>query len=126
MDVSILSVSNANIGYLRDRTPTGELKPNILPVEARQTIAAKVQLTSTTTKKVIWGPEVITASIDFDFVDQDAINDLSFIDSSGNRQSVLSFSLGQLESFPSAEKAARKSLYKAISQKIIDAIIAKW
>ncbi len=60
--------------------------------------------------------------MDYDYVTQDSLQDLSFVTSSG-RQTVLSFSLGQLESIESAKTAAKEALYKKLAKRIAEALL---
>lgn len=123
--VSVLDVSNDKIGYRKDRDLDGKLRDNLMPIESRQSIKAEVSLKSTTTDEIVWGPRTISADIDYDYVEQDALKDLSFVNSSGKRETILSYSLGQLESVPSAQISVRHPLYQNLAKNIVTAIIGE-
>jgi len=124
--VEILSENTKQIGYKYDRDNQNQRKKNIRATENRQTIIAKVELIDIKTNEIKFGPFQVKADSEFDYVDPDSLNDLSFIDSNGNRSTVLSYSLGQLESIENAKEASLKPLYQNLSKKIVDAILAYW
>lgn len=124
--VSVSPKETSQIGYRRDRHKDGTLKKNIIPIEARDTITATVSIIERSTSRVVFGPIKITADTDYDFVDQDSLDDLSFIAPNGQRDTVLDFSLGQLESRGSAQIAAQKPLYRKLAKKIVDVISLQW
>lgn len=126
LQVNILDIVNDQIGYRKDRDPDGNLRKNLVATENRLTISAQVTLVSTLDNSVLYGPKIFTAFEDFDYVDQDTIDDLSFIDKQGNRETVLAFSLGQMESIGCAQDVALKPLYKKLSLAIVSAIRAEY
>lgn len=127
LKVKILSVNNNVIGFRRDRERTDEsLKENLRPAEGRQTIVVEASLLESSTDNVLWGPKTVTTDVDYDYVDPDSLQDLSFIDSTGARRTVLNFSLGQLEPIDSAQEAALKPLYRKIARKVVDLVIFEW
>lgn len=126
LKVELSPKETTQIGYRRDRHKDGTLKKNIVPIEARDTITATVSLIEKSSCKVVFGPIKITADTDYDFVDQDSLDDLSFFSQNGKRITVLDFSLGQLESRGSAQSAAQKPLYRKLAKKIVDVISFQW
>ena len=125
--VSIVKKSVDQIGYKYDRDIYDGLKKNLRATEGRLTVTAKVQLLEKKTDKVVLGPFTITADSEFDYVDPDSLNDLSFIDPvTKQRVTNLAYSLGQLESIESAKEATMFPLYVSLSKKIVDAISAYW
>lgn len=126
LQVSLSPINTSQIGYRRDRKKDGTLKKNITPIEARDRVTATVSIIERATSKVVLGPIKIDADTDYDFVDQDSLEDLSFITPEGTRDTVLDFSLGQLESRGSAQKAAQRPLYRKLAKKIVDVISLQW
>lgn len=124
--VRITDIQNNNIGYKKERNPDGSIRKNLMPIEGRESIFAEVALKSNLTGKSIWGPWPISADIDYDFVDQDSSKDLSFINKKGVKHTVLSYSLGQLESVACAQDSATFPLYKNLAKNIIRALIAEF
>ncbi len=124
--VKIIDSNTSQIGYKYDRNNENVRQNNLRATEGRQKITASVELIDRATNSTKFGPFEVSASSDFDYVDPDSLNDLSFIDPTGNRTTVLAFSLGQLESIESAKEAASKPLYEKLSKKIVDAISAYW
>ena len=125
LEVEIVDTTNDQIGYRKDRNPDGTLKKNLMPTESRQKVNAKVSLISNLDKEVIWGPKIISADVDYDYVEQDSLRDLSFLNAAGVRQTVLSFSLGQMESVGSAQDSALIPLYRRLAENIVDAIVGE-
>ena len=124
--VKIIDSNTSQIGYKYDRNNENVRQNNLRATEGRQKITASVELVDRISNSTKFGPFEVSASADFDYVDPDSLNDLSFIDPSGNRTTVLAFSLGQLESTENAKEAVSKPLYEQLSKKIVDAISAYW
>ncbi len=124
--VTILEESTNKIGYRYDRDLDGSLKKNLLPIENRQKIKLKVEIIDKKDKKNCFGPFEFTDDIDFDYVEEDTLRDLSFIDTNtGQRRTALAFSLGQLESISSAEDAAKTALYRKAARRLVDLLDSK-
>ncbi|KPK32514.1 MAG: hypothetical protein AMS24_04055 [Chlamydiae bacterium SM23_39] len=125
LNISILNTFDEQIGYRFDRDNKGKRKKNIMATEGRKKIKAKISLFSKKEKKIIFGPKIIETDVDYDYVTQDSINDLSFILPNGKRETVLQFSLGQLESISAAQKATLLPLYKSLAKKIVKIILSE-
>jgi hypothetical protein len=121
---SVISDGQEQIGYKHDRHKDGTVKKNVIPIEGRNTTKVKVSLIQKDTNNEVFGPFIFTSFADYDYVDEDSLNDLSFINPQNQRQTVLSFSLGQLESIASAQTAAKQNVYKKLAKQIVDAICA--
>jgi hypothetical protein len=126
LKIEIIDNKVNQIGYKYDRDKEDKRKKNLRQTESRQTITVNVEVVDNRTKETVIGPYKISADATFDYVDPDNLNDLSFIDSNGNRETVLAFSLGQLESFENAKDASLKPIYIELAQKIVDAISNQW
>ena len=125
LQVSILSDGDERIGYRYDRNPTtGELRKNIIGTENRETITVEVKLIDTYTQEVILGPEVISASADYDYVDSNSIRDLTFIQPNGHPTTIIDFSLGQLDSIEGAHDDAQTPIFRKLAQKIVDGLMS--
>ncbi len=127
LKIALVNGQNQTVGYRKDKQKvSGEIKKNIVGCEGRRGISANVTLYKGSTEEIAYGPYLITANTDYDYVDGDSIQDLAFINSDGIRTTVLPFSLGQLESVESAQEAASKPLYEKLAQKIADTIFSEW
>ncbi len=125
LKITINGASDETIGYRRDpQKVDGKIRENLLACEGRRSLTVEASL--------YWGPELafgpylLTADADYDYVDGDSIQDLTFINPSGALVTVLPFSLGQLEPIDSAQEAATYPLYSRIAQKIVDMIASEW
>jgi hypothetical protein len=115
----IVHFSNQTIGYRRDSQKiNGENKKNLVGCEGRKIGKVQVTLYESASSKIVLGPILIEADVDYDYVDGDSIQDLEFVDTQGMTQLVLPFSLGQLESSESAREAASKPWQIRIAKKI--------
>lgn len=124
--VKIIDSSTSQIGYKYDRDNENVRRKNLRATEGRQKVTAQVEIIDQNTNATKFGPFDVSATSEFDYVDPDSLNDLSFIDPTGRRNTVLAFSLGQLESIENAKEAALKPLYERLAKKIVDAISAYW
>ncbi len=126
--VVVLEICQDQIGYRTElMKENGEVRDNIRPTEGRQTMKARVTLERVDTQEIAWGPHVFSSDADYDYVDQDSLQDLAFVDPrTGLPTTVLRFSLGQLEPAENAQEAALTPLYRKLSQKILDAISLGW
>jgi hypothetical protein len=123
LHVAIVDTSSETVGYRRDQQKiSGEIKKNLLAVEARKKIVVEMSLYKTADNTLVYGPVRLEADSDYDYLDGDSIQDLAFIDTAGIQQTVLPFSLGQLESKETAQEATGRPLYKRLVQTMIDAL----
>jgi len=127
LEVKIQNGSIETVGYRRDRQIIkGESKKNLLASEGRRSMTVEAVLYHGKTDEVAYGPYVISADADYDYVDGDSLQDLAFTGSGGGQIIVLPFSLGQLESNEAAQEAAARPLYIQLAQKIVDVIFSEW
>ena len=123
LQASILQDQNEQIGYQYDRDPIkGSLIKRLIPNEGRRELVVEISLIDLRENQTLLGPLKVKGSSDYDFVNSDSIRDTSFIDPSGKRESVLFFSLGQLDSFEGASASAATPLYQKLSQKIVQGL----
>ena len=125
LQAAIVGSEGQTVGYRRDRQRvSGENQKNLVAAERRKTLVVEAALYESESDRIACGPFRVEAYVDFDYVDGDSIQDLVFIDPSGVSQTVLPFSLGQLESSEAAEEAAMRPLNDQIARKIVDALFA--
>lgn len=126
LDVSLVGDSDDRIGYRYDRNPqTGKLRDNIVGTENRRTLIATVSLVDTYTHAPVLGPQTVKAWADYDYVDQTSIKDLTFINDEGKSETVLDFSLGQLDSVDGAHDDASILIYRRMAQKIVGGLLVQ-
>jgi hypothetical protein len=123
LDARIIDDGEERIGYRYDRNPTtGSLRDNIVGTENRRSMAVEIQLIDAYTNEVVLGPEVIRASAEYDYVDQNSIRDLTFM-AEGKPQTVLGFSLGQLDSVDGAHNDVSLNLYRDVAHKVRERLL---
>lgn len=123
LKVSILGDTTEKIGFRFDRNEfTGQLETNLQPTEDRRTVTAQVVLVNSATGEEIIGPYLVSAYSDYDYTDINSIRSLSFFTPSGRRETVLNFSLGQVDSIEGAQDDAVVPLYRHLAKKIVDGI----
>lgn len=126
LDVAITSDGDSRIGYRYDRNPTsGKRRKNIVGTENRRTLVAEVKLIDNQTQETLIGPQVVKGYSEYDYVDSNSIRDLTFINSDGEPETVLDFSLGQLDSIEGAHDDSSIVAYRHLAQKIVDGIVIK-
>jgi len=119
----IISNQTSNVGWQYDRDPVSGTRINrLVPNEGRREVTVRFSLVAARTGKVVYGPIDVSAHVDYDFVDSDSLLDTSFLTPTGRRQSVLFFSLGQLDSMQGAQSSAREPLYQKLATKIVRGI----
>lgn len=119
LEGTIISDSYEHIGYQYDRSPVSGKRINrLIPNEGRREVILSISLIDASTRKTLYGPVKVAATSDFDFVDEDSLQDTSFIDMAGTRQSALFFSLGQLDSLEGARDVSKMPLYHKLARKI--------
>lgn len=125
--VSFKCAEAKTIGFRRDLEKIkGKETKNLIASEGRKSISIEAILYQKDTDKIAYGPYLIEADSDFDYVVGDAIQDLAFTTPTDPLVVVLPFSLGQLESNEAAQEAATKPIASRLAQKIVDAIAAEW
>lgn len=127
LEVKVATTSTEVVGYRIDpQKIKSEIKKNIVASEGRRNLSVEVALYSNTSEQPLWGPYIISADADYDYVDGDSHQQLTFVNSDGKNVVVLPFSLGQLESVEAAQAAANRPLCHKLVQKIVDSISCAW
>lgn len=125
LEVSITGSATQTVGYRIDpQKVDGEIKKDLLATEGRRSLSLEARLYRGS--ELIFGPYQVSADADYDYVDGDSIQDLTFTNPAGTLVTVLPFSLGQLEPNESAQEAAAAPLYARLAQKIVDVLSAEW
>ncbi len=127
LEVTVVGHSSQQIGYRRDPQDVyNTLRKNLLASEGRRTLTTTITLYKGASTEVVTGPYQVSVYADYDYVDGDSLQDLTFINAQGQQQTVLPFSLGQLEPKEAAYDAAATPLYFKIAHKIADMLDAEW
>ncbi|MBS3905006.1 MAG: hypothetical protein KGZ39_06745 [Simkania sp.] len=121
--VSLVDHNTEQLGWRYQRNVNGELKHELIATEARRHLTADVTLLDGVTEEILYGPVTIQAYADYDYYEPDSIQDLSFIDSFGVRQTSVRYSLGQLDSSEGASDAVLTPLGRQLAKKIVDRIL---
>ncbi len=126
LEVVVVSDGDERIGYRYDRDPnSGKRRVNIVGTENRRNLIVDVKLIDAYSQEVLIGPIQVKGRADYDYVDSNSIRDLTFTNSKGLTQTVINFSMGQLDSIEVAHDDAFTPIYRQIAQKIVDGIISQ-
>lgn len=121
LKVAIIGDQKETIGYSFDRhAESGKIEKNLMATENRRNLTATISLYDG--EEVIVGPLEITAGGEYDYVDVNSLRSLSFINENGKREKVITFSLGQLDSFEGAEDNVLTPTYRLLAGKIVRAL----
>jgi hypothetical protein len=111
------------IGWRYQKDVDGSIDKELIVVEGRLQLSVDIELINSISEEKLLGPLTITAFTDYDYYEPNVIQDLSFIDSAGKRQTSIKFSLGQLDSNEGAFDAIYPSLSCRLAKKIVDRIL---
>lgn len=117
LEIELDDKGSKNIGWEYDVVGTKAFK-RLVSNEARRTAIAKVTLIDQKTGKKIHDKIKVSATSDYDFVDPVTARQNAM----PSGQSVLSFSLGQLDSVDGAAIGAKTPLYKSLAQLIAQSL----
>ena len=127
LEIKILKSEKETIGFRKDKQKVdGQVKRNMVACEARKILSIEATLFHGNSEEIAYGPYFLAGDVDLDHVDGDSYQDLTFVDPHGIARAVLPFSLGQLESYESAQEAAVRPLYSFLAQKVVDVISSEW
>lgn len=120
LEVNIVSDDDDRIGYRYDRSPSsGRRRKNIVGIENRRLSTVEVRVIHEPTEEVLLGPIRVKGRADYDYIDPNSIRDLTFTNAAGVTQTVMNFSLGQLDSVEGAHDDAGDPVYEQIAQVIV-------
>jgi len=121
--VKILNDKTEKVSYIWDQDPiSGEILNRLYPSEGRRLIKALVSFKDTELDKCVVEPFEVSTFVDFDFVNPTVLKNIQFQDVFGETQSVLQYSLGQLDSEEGAKSESYYPIYKELTEKIIQGI----
>lgn len=127
LEITLSEANTETIGYRFNRQKVSDrVDQNLVATEGRRSLTIEATLYEGSSEKIAYGPYRVSAFADYDFLDGDSIQDLTFIGPQGNQVTVLPFSLGQLEPNEAAQEAATYPLYVRLSRKLVDALAAEW
>ena len=123
LKVNLLEDTNDKIGFRYERQEfTGKIKKHLFPTENRRTLKAEVSLIACSTDDCVFGPVVISAHADYDYIDEGSLYDLTCVSPSGKLTPILAFSEGQLDSIEGAQDDVLTPLYRKLAQNILSAV----
>ncbi len=126
LQVILLSDVNDKIGFQYDRDNTvSRRERNIIGIENRRTATAQVSVYNAHTEELVLGPFEVKGFSEYDYFDSGSPRDMSFVSPGGKNESIIRFSLGQLDSVEGAHDTTSNALYNDLSQKITRAIVYK-
>jgi len=114
LEVKLLDFREENIGFRYDHDSTGNLTDNVIPSETRLTVLAEVIVTERCSHESIFGPDLISTSVDYDH------------DYYSNHGGANVFSLGQLNDIDLAQQMAYRPLVRALARRITEHVINNW
>lgn len=118
--VSIERDSNSKISFLWDRDPETNKNLHVFyPAEGMREVVAKVELINAKTEDAVIEPFFISASADYDFVNPTVLDTVEFRDALGGDESILQYSLGQLDSEEGAKTESYNPVYQRLAKKIV-------
>ncbi len=124
LQAKLLSDTQTRIGFRYDRdNASGKREENLLGVEDRRSVTVEVSLIDTRSNKVVVGPFEVSSDVDYDYIDPGSPVDLLFTPSSGSAQSIIQFSLGQLDSYEGAYDDTSRRLFRKLAEKVTVGII---
>lgn len=118
VDITKDSAENVGQGVIRD-PKTKAMGDKFIPTEANRTLFAKVSVVDRDNGKDLIEPFVVSASVDFDFVEPTSVNAVRHYRANGDETTLLQYSMGQLDSRESALGESASSIYDQLSKKII-------
>lgn len=122
--VELIGSDREEAGYRYDvDAETQALDDRLVPNREKKTLRAKVTLIHD--GKTIFGPRTVVASSFYDFVDPDAVGNVSFVTSTGQTRSVLTESLGQLDSLQGARSVGEKEAKRKLAERIARIVAAQ-
>ena len=124
LKVKIDKDDNSKISFMWDRDPvTNENLKVYYPSEGMREVVAKVELVEIGTGKAVMEPFFISATADYDFVNPTVRESVQFRDALGGEESILQYSLGQLDSEEGAKGASYNPVYKRLAKKIVSRLL---
>jgi hypothetical protein len=124
LKVSIEKDLNSKITFNWDRNPeTNENLQVFYPSEGMREIIVKVELVEEESGDAVIEPFFISASADYDFVNPTVPNSVRFLEALGGEESVLQYSLGQLDSEEGAKDTSYNPVYQRLAKKIVDRLM---
>ena len=126
LKIEILSDEKSRIGFRYDRDNVkGAREKNLLGSEDRRLITVQVSLFEVGGGQPLIEPFKVSAFADYDYIDPGSPEDLLYTPSSGSSQSVIQFSLGQLDSYEGASDDASSLVFRKIAKKVTLILVNK-
>jgi hypothetical protein len=119
--VELMDLEEEDIGFRYAKEPDGTQSNRLVVSEKRLLLTAIVKLVDSQEESTLLGPTKITTSFTYDF-DPDISDDRVTMLPMGDVPTIR-FSLGQLESDQSAQRAAFSALYRTLAKRIADYVI---
>ncbi len=118
--VTVTEDTKSKITYMWDRDPVTNTNLGVFyPIEDSRECIAKVELVDGKTGKAVIPAFFVKASADYDYVNPTVRQAVEFSTPSDGNQSVLQYSLGQLDSLEGADKESFNPIYNKLAKKIV-------
>lgn len=123
LEGEIVADHRETIGYRYDRKAvSGKRVRRLVADERRREVVFRFSLRDRSSQEIIYGPVEVSAQTDYDFLNTDSLQEVSFMNGEGGRENTLFFSLGQLDSSEGASDGAKKPLYERVARRVAEGI----
>lgn len=122
--VTITEDTNSKISYMWDRDPVTNGNLGVFyPTEGMKEVIAKVELIDRKTGSTVIEPFFVKAEAIYDFVNPTVPDTVEFQTAFGGDESILQYSLGQVDSELGAKEATYNPVYQRLAKKIVSRIM---
>ncbi len=126
LDVRIVDLQADHTDFqYQTNNQTGSIINRLSPVGGQHDLTVEVKFIDKQSQENRIKPFFVRQVMSYDFSDYRSQNDLAFFDLSGQSQTTLSYSLGQLAAEDDAKASAKIVLYQKIARKIVSRLISE-
>lgn len=109
---------NVSFFYETD-AKTGKATDKLVADEQMRTLVVKAALFSKRLNADVVAPFIVSARVDYNFANPSSLSNVQFTNLQGAQESLLQFSLGQLDSEEGAQSASYAPAYRRISEQVM-------
>ena len=121
LHLSVLSREESPLGFRYDLESFNNIRVDrLVQDEARKSLMLEGRLCKLPSGKQVAKTFRVEGSCDYDYINSHALFDAAFVNNEGDLESVLEFSLGQLDALEGAQSASKQALYTDVANNFVE------